>query len=229
MDAAALPSAEIIHMPRVQIASFAVAGAALLSLAVPAHAAVYVNDQAAFDAAAATTLAEDFEATGQPLDTQIYAGFTHNGISWLGLAGVPAPHVWIASAGYNNFGAGVGVTTSKVLTANGDEHFVASFATPVSAFGFDAYFNGLGPTTLKVFNGATQIDGIATPGTLDFKGHIGVAGVGAITSFSWVTAAGGSLNTGLDNLTTAPVPEPAAVWLMALGLAAIAVRSRAQR
>jgi hypothetical protein len=216
-------------MPRVQLASFAFAGCALLSLAVPAHAAVYLNSQAAFDAAVATTLAEDFEATGQPLDTQIYPGFTHNGISWMGLTGVPAPNVWIASAGYPNFGAGVGITTSKVLTANGDESFVVTFATPVSAFGFDAYFNGLGSTFLKVFNGAVQVDGLTTPGALDFKGHIGVAGVGAISSFSWATTAGGSLNTGLDNLTTAPVPEPAAVWMMALGLAAVAGGLRARR
>ncbi len=98
----------------------------------------------------------------------------------------------------------MGVTTSKVLATNGDESFVVSFATAVSAFGFDACFDGLGPTALKAFNGAGQIDGTTTPGVLHFKGHIGVAGVGAIPSFSWATAAGGNRSTGLE--LTVPGP-----------------------
>jgi hypothetical protein len=212
-----------------QILASAVA-TALLALASQANATVYLNNQAAYNAAASTAvLVEDFEATGQPLDTQLYAGFSHNGVTWLGLAGTPAPHVWIASAGYNNFGAGVGTTTSKVLTANGDESFVVTFASAVSAFGFDAYFNGLGPTTLNVYNGVTLIDSLTTPGGFDFIGHLGVAGDGAITSFTWVTTLGGRLNTGIDNLTTAAIPEPSTYALMALGLAAVAGMSRRRR
>ncbi len=203
---------------------------ALLALAGQANATVYLNSQAAYNAAAPTAvLVEDFEATGQPLDTPLFAGFSHNGVGYLGLAGSPAPNVWIASAGYNNFGAGVGTTTSKVLTANGDESFVVSFASAVSAFGFDAYFNGLGPTTLNVYNGVTLIDSLTTPGGLDFIGHLGVAGDGPITSFTWVTTLGGRLNTGIDNLTTAAIPEPSTYALMALGLAAVAGVSRRRR
>jgi hypothetical protein len=215
-------------MARHFLAPATLSAAALLAVSGAANATVYLNNQAAYNAAAPTAvLTEDFEATGQPLDTQIYPGFSNNGVTYLGLAGTPAPHVYIASAGYNNFGAGVGTTTSKILTANGDESFVVSFASAVSAFGFDAYFNGLGPTTLNVFNGVTLLDTLTTPGALDFKGHLGVAGVGPITSFTWVTTSGGQLNTGIDNLTTAQaIPEPSTYALMALGLAAVAGLSR---
>jgi hypothetical protein len=210
------------------LAPATVAAAVLVALAGPANAMVFVNDEAAYTAAAPTAaLTEDFEATGQPLDTQLFAGFSNSGVTYLGLAGTPAPNIWIASAGYNNFGAGVGTTTSKVLTANGDESFVVTFASAVSAFGFDAYFNGLGPTTLNVYNGVTLIDSLTTPGGFDFIGHLGVAGVGAITSFTWVTTSGGQLNTGIDNLTTAQaIPEPSTYALMAFGLAAVAGLSR---
>ncbi len=200
------------------------AAAALLGIVGPADAVVFLNTEAAYNAAAPTAvLTEDFEATGQPSDTPLFAGFSNNGVTYLGLAGSPAPNVFIASAGYNNFGAGVGTTTSTILTANGDESFVVSFASAVSAFGFDAYFNGLGPTTLNVFNGVNLVDSLTTPGALDFKGHLGVASVGNITSFSWVTTSGGQLNTGLDELTTAQaaVPEPSAYVLMMLGLGAV--------
>ena len=215
-------------MARRILNSATVAAAALFAFSAPVHAVVFLNDQAGYDAAAPTAaLIEDFEATGQPLDTQIYAGFSNNGISYLGLAGSPAPNVFIASAGYVNFGAGVGTTTSKILVANGDESFVVSFASAVSAFGFDAYFNGLGPTTLMVFNGVTLLDSLTTPGTFDFQGHLGVTGVGPITSFTWVTSNGGQLNTGIDNLTTAqPIPEPETWALMLLGLAGLSRLSR---
>jgi hypothetical protein len=189
---------------------------------------VFVNNQAAYNAAAPTAvLTEDFEATGQPADTVITASFSHNGVTYLGLAGSPGPNLVIASAGYTNFGAGVGTTTSKILTANGDESFVVTFASAVSAFGFDAYFNGLGPTTLNVFNGVSLLDSATTTGTFDFKGHVGVAGVGPITSFTWVTTQGGVLNTGIDNLTTAAVvPEPETYALMLAGLAAVGFVAR---
>ncbi len=214
-------------MSRLTATRIAFASGALVAFLGQAHATVYVNNQAAYNAAAPTAvLTEDFEATGQPLDTAIFAGFTHNGVTFLGLAGTPGPHVWVASAGYNNFGVGVGTTGSKVLTANGDEAFRVTFASPVAAFGFDAYFNGLGPTILTVFNGASVVDTLVTSGGYDFKGHLGVAGAGTITSFTWITTDGGVLNTGMDNLTTAPVPEPSTYALMLLGLAAVVRLSR---
>ena len=210
------------------LAPATVAAAVLVALSGPANAMVFLNDEAAYTAAAPTAaLTEDFEATGQPLDTQLFAGFSNSGVTYLGLAGTPAPNIWIASSGYNNFGAGVGTTTSKVLTANGDESFVVTFASAVSAFGFDAYFNGLGPTTLNVFNGVTLIDSLTTPGGLDFIGHL---------------ARGRRRRHHLVHLghyqrrpaqhryrqptTAQAIPEPSTYALMAFGLAAVAGLSR---
>jgi len=74
---------------------------------------------------------------------------------------------------------------------------------------------------------STMLDSVTTTGTFDFKGHLGVAGVGPITSFTWVTTNGGQLNTGIDNLTTAQAVLETSTWaLMALGFAGLAGMSR---
>ena len=74
------------------LAPATVAAAVLVALAGPANAMVFLNDEAAYTAAAPTAaLTEDFEATGQPLDTQLFAGFSNSGVTYLGLAGTPAP------------------------------------------------------------------------------------------------------------------------------------------
>jgi hypothetical protein len=69
-------------MTRRYLAPATVAAAVLLALSGPAKATVFLNDEAAWAAAAPTAaLTEDFEATGQPLDTQLFAGFSNNGVT----------------------------------------------------------------------------------------------------------------------------------------------------
>jgi len=81
-----------------------------------------------FDTAASTTVLEDFEGV-VPKDTPL-ASFVSNGVTYTGLAGSPFPNVWVASPGYNNFGAGVTQpTTTSILVANGDEDFTLGFST----------------------------------------------------------------------------------------------------
>jgi hypothetical protein len=199
-------------------------------IALPAQSAnVFINSEAAFLAASPTaSLIEDFEATGQPTDTQIYNSFSHNGVTYIGHAGTPAANVYLASAGYNNFGAGVGTTTSTILVANGDESFEVLFSAPVTSLGFDTYFNGLGPVTVKLFNGATETFSFSVDG-YDHRGHLGFTNTGPVTSFTFVSTLGGRLNTGIDNLLTSAVPEPSTYALMAVGLAAIGAMARRRR
>jgi len=181
-----------------------------VSLAVPS---VYVN-QAAFDAAAYTTLVEDFEAV-VPKDTALLS-FTSNGITYTGTQAAN-PNVWVASPGYTNFG--VPLTTSSVLTSTGPEDFVVDLsAFSYTAIGFDAYLNGLGAVTVQVYGS----------GPSPMLTHIDLRGAGMwftgytmdepITSIHWVSIGGEKINTGIDNLRAGyVVPTPGAVLLGAIG------------
>jgi hypothetical protein len=181
---------------------------------------IFYTDKNVFNSAVATTLVEDFESV-TPKDTSL-AAFTHNGISYTGFAGVPFPNVWVASPGYNEFGAGVGTTTTSILTANGDEDFTASFVMPVKAVGFDTYYNGLGPVTVEVYGASGLLDtfnvspGIPTPND---KEYLGILSIGEpITAFRWTSTLGGQLDTGIDNVAVNFAPIPGAVWLLGSGL-----------
>jgi hypothetical protein len=192
--------------------------------AASASSITFYTNQAAFNTAVTTTLVEDFESVS-PKDTQLYVSFTHNGITYRPYAGTPSPNVWVASPGYNNFGAGVGTTTTSILTANGDEDFSASFATPVKAVGFDTYYNGLGPVTVYVYGASGLLDTFSvSPGspTPNDKEYLGILSTGEpITYFFWTSTLGGQLNTGIDNVATA-APLPGAVWFLGSGLLGLA-------
>lgn len=177
----------------------------------------FYNNQATFNSLVTTTLVDDYEA-GDPRNTSL-SSLTRNGVTYTPLAG--SSNVWLADAGYNNFGAGVGITTTSILTSNGDEHFSAVFASSVGAVSFDTYRNGLGPTTVSVFSNATLLGTFTPAGNPNDQGFMGFISTGpAITSFEWNSTLGGQLNTGIDNLRSAPMaaPVPAAAWLLGSGL-----------
>jgi len=192
----------------------------------------FYTTQASFNAAApGAVLLEDFSAA-VPVNTIITVPLVLPSGTYTGLAGSPSPNVYVAPPGFTNFGADVGTTTQYILTANGDENITAMFSTQYHAFGFDAFFNGLGPVTLTVFGaGGSTLGQLNIPGDgldpstdLADRGYLGVTSDDLIYGFEWNTTDGRTLNTGFTAIsvqTSSETPLPAALPLFATGLGAL--------
>ena len=198
-------------------------------VAAPVSAQTYTS-RAAFAAATGTpSYTETFESVPVAKDVA-WASFAKNGITYVGMSGLPIPNVWVASPGYNNFGSGLNPTASSILTANGDEDIVIQFLNPMAAVGFDVFQNGLGPSTSSFFNGSTLLGSITYngPAILGFNGYVASTSA-LITSARFTDTNGGQLNGGVDNLDVVNAttsPEPASIALVATGLLAISMVRR---
>ena len=183
---------------------------------------------------AVATYTETSESVPVPKNTGV-AGFSKAGITYTALRPGPG-NVFVSAPGFTNFGAGVPQpTTSSVLVANGDEHFDVRFATPADVVAMDVYLNGLGPLMITFFNGSTEL-GTATWDSGDDVRFVGFMDALPVTRFEFISTLGGRLNTGIDNVAVASVPdctdcrvpEPATAGLAVLGLFAAAFAARAQ-
>jgi hypothetical protein len=177
----------------------------------------FYTSEAALNAASPVTLLDDY-SSGIPLNVPL-ASFVSHGVTYTGYAGEPFPNVWDASPGYNNFGAGVGTTTSYIITANGDEDFTADFSTPYHAVGFDAYLNGLGPLSVKVYDAATLLGTFNFSPTANDEEYLGFVSTAPITSFRWTSTDGGVLNTGIGDLSVSAAVPDVASTISILGIA----------
>jgi hypothetical protein len=188
----------------------------------------FYQSKAAFDAVTGTMLLEDFESFS-PQDTVIIPSFTSHGVTYTGFAGSPSGNVYVESPGMV-YGLGAShPATSSVLTANGDEDFTAAFSTAVSAVGFDTYLNGLGPVTIGIYNGATLLDSFSYAGSVNTEEYLGIVSTIPITSFRFTSAQGGIVDTGIDNISVAAVPEPTSTALALAGvLLSVTLYSRAR-
>jgi len=195
----------------------------LLALALPGFseaAPIYYTDFTSFDAATSTTLVEDFEAIF-PKDIAL-ASFSSNGNTYTGFGGVTFPNVFVSSPGYTNYG--IPVTTSSILTANGDEDFTVDFGVGTNVLGFDTYLNSYGPATIQLFSSSGLIDTYSLTQDPGEVGFFGVVASEAIVAMRWTTIGGAVINTGIDNIrqgTVAPVPEPGTLLLLSSGLAGL--------
>jgi len=185
-------------------------------------APTFYTNATAFDAASNILITEGFESV-VPKDTPL-PSFESKGITYTGLAGTkggePYPNVFVASAGYTNFG--VTKTTSSVLTANGDEDFTLTMELnfPATAVAFDTYLNTYTEqATIKVFGAGNVVLGTYNlTHDAEVVGFFGVTSGTPISVIQWTTQYGGVQNTGIDDVQVGyVVPAPGALLLGAIG------------
>ena len=119
----------------------------------------------------------------------------------------------IASPGYPNFGTPI--TTTSIVTADGNEDFTVAFGIPKTAVGFDTYTTPGGPSTVRLFGSGGLLGTYSVNQDSTKVGFFGVTSSTPITSIRWTGASDPRLNTGIDNLrtgsvlsATTSVPEP---------------------
>lgn len=191
--------------------------ASLLVIATTANSTVmFYTDFGSFDAASSATLVEDFET--YPTKDAPLASIYSNGITYTPVGN--STNVWVSSPGYTNYGV-PGPTTTSILTATGDEDFMITPDSALSAIGFDTYPNAYVPALVSVFGSSGLLDTFdLTVLPNDQIGFLGITSTTAITSVQWFTSSGGVLNTGIDNVYTQAyaVPAPSIAILVASGL-----------
>ncbi|MCU0917412.1 MAG: hypothetical protein MUC88_23030 [Planctomycetes bacterium] len=201
-------------MMRVSKSALLLVGAILVSLSgVGLATPIVYLDRNTFIADTNAGLVEDFEAVA-PKDTAL-PSFTSNGVTYSGVGGT---NVWVASPGYLNFG--VPITTSSVLTANGNEDFLVGLGTHANAaVGFDAYYNNLGNITIQYYgSGSNHLQTVTIiPGSTGGMLFLGLVLDEPIHSFRWTAIGGERINTGIDNLYVGTIPAPGAILLGTLG------------
>ncbi len=185
-------------------------GLSLFAMSPVGYSAVtFSTNLSVFNRMTSTSIVEDFESFSDAARPS-----SSNGISY------SSPiNLWVASPGYTNFG--VPITTSSILTANGDEDYTLGFSMPITALGFDTYLNGLGSATVSVFGNSGLLGTFSLIHNPKLVGFLGIASTENITSLHWLTTGGYVINTGIDNIRTgsvSAVPVPAAIWLFGSGL-----------
>lgn len=108
------------------------------------------------------------------------------------------------------------------LSENGDASFLITFLTPVTSVSLD--FAGVStPADVRLLgiDGAVLASGTSSTGQLTLS-------YASSTPFASIVVAPGSFDdwVGVDNVSFAPVPEPAQWALLGLGLGALAWRQR---
>jgi len=185
------------------------------------------GDKLSFEASNVISIVESFDTLPAGSYDIALPSFVSQGVTYAP-AGA-ATNVWVTgnTKAYTNFGVPIVPAGTNVLTATGDEDFTVAmtFATPITAVGFDTYLNRYGPATIQVENS----DGwTSTTLAHDYTtvGFFGVASSSPIATIRWTTTLGAVENTGIDNVQIGVVPVPGAVLLGMLGLSVVGVKLR---
>ena len=195
----------------------------------PASATVtFYADEAAFNAAASTVLIEDFDSF-VPKDVAILTPIVRGIATYTPSASVVSPNLVVTGTTYFNFGANLNPFNATVLTSSGEEDILVNFSLTQTAVGFDGYLNGLGPGTVRVFDGATLLDtfDLADPAG-GGKTYVGIVSTTPFDGFRWTTSSGTELNTAIDSIAVSNAPEPETVASMVAGLLGVGAVARAR-
>ena len=184
---------------------------------------------------------EDFEGV-LPKDTAL-AAIVSNSILYepkLPFGSVGNDNVWVSSPGYSNYGI-AGLTTSSILTTNGNEWFFIKPGFTVRSLGFDTYtINDAGSPNsvplaknvlVTVVSTSESSSLSLTPPAGNF-GFLGIFSTDPIVSVEWQADLGGVRNTGIDNIRLSAenvVPEPGTLGLLGLGLLTLGIGARFRR
>lgn len=188
---------------------------------------VFFNNEADFNLTAKTNLIETFDDLF-PTDTTISSPLVRGIATYSSLYRNLV--VTGANTTYDNFGSVLNPFKGSVLTANGPENINVTFSSQLYAVGFDAYLNGLGNTTINVYQDSTLLQ------TLDLsningggKVFVGIVSDTSFNVFQWASTGGGVKNSAIDSIRVAAIPEPSSYALILLGLGAIACLSLRRR
>lgn len=161
----------------------------------------FYSDLEAFQSAANTSVVETFESF-TPTSTTLFNPQTFGDITITPLGGTPAPNLFIFPPELGN-GSDFGVPlTSNVLTANGNEDFELTFATPPTAVGFDTITNfSTTKPLVRVYDTNDVLIGTysLTQSPASF-GFVGITSNVPIGKIRWTAFQGEVQDTAIDNI-----------------------------
>ncbi len=154
-----------------------------------------------FQAASDTSVAETFDSF-EPTGTNLYGARTFGDITITPIGGIPAPNLFIFPPDFGDEDD-IGVTlTSNVLTANGNENFELTFASPPTAVGFDSItnFSTTKPVVTVYDTNGLLIGTYSLTQAPDSYGFVGIISNVPIGKIGWTAVFGEVQDTAIDNI-----------------------------
>lgn len=173
---------------------------ALACLPASASTVSFFSSRSAWEAATTDrVLLATFSEPLWPVNQVLTGSWTLNGVTYRGLAGTPAPNIFVITPS---------PLSGPALTANGDENIDVVLDTPVRGFSFDVAVNTFGPVFIRVYDAADREMGMLEIAK-NTIGFFGVTSVGGIARVNFRSVNGAIQDSLLDNVTRGGVRCPA--------------------